>query len=81
MNVQPVSYSRTNFNGFLKPGKYYPWLNEIILPENLPEGTKIMDRLPFTAKQFWQYTKNRLNITKERVIDRFYVGKGLSVIL
>jgi hypothetical protein len=38
-----------------------------------------MAALPFTSKDFLKYTKNRVNITKERLIQRFITSKDLSV--
>ena len=39
----------------------------------------VMAALPFTSKDFLKYTKNRVNITKERLIQRFLTSKDLSV--
>ena len=87
MNVEPISANGTNFNGLWKLGKvkqYYPFMDETKEQIAKTLGDKhssysVMEKLPFTAQQFWQYTKNRLNITRERLIERFYRGKDLSI--
>ena len=66
--------------------KYYPFLGET--KEQILENTskykdivKIMKELPFSAKEFLKYTKNRLAITKQKLIERYLVNKGLSAVI
>ena len=40
----------------------------------------VMAALPFTSKEFLNYTLNKLPITKQRLVERYLVDKGLSVI-
>jgi hypothetical protein len=86
MNIQPISANNTNFNGLWKLGKvkqYYPFMDEtktqITKAVKEKSDVSVMEKLPFTANQFLQYTKNRLNITRERLVERYYRGKGLSI--
>ena len=90
MNVQPVNCNNTSFNGLVKVGKvnkYYPFLRETTEEidsfisankEKLGE-IKVMEELPFTKQDFLLYAKNRLNITKTRIIDRHMVKDDLSI--
>ena len=63
--------------------KYYPYLDQS--PIQTEEETKdyksivtIMAALPFTAKEFYKYTKNKLSITKQRLIEKYIVNKDLK---
>jgi hypothetical protein len=40
----------------------------------------VMSALPFTSKEFTKYTMNRLPITKQKVIEKHLIGKGLSIL-
>ena len=40
----------------------------------------VMAALPFTSKEFLQYTTNRLPITKQKMIEKHIINKGLSII-
>ncbi len=67
---------------------YYPFKNEA--KENLNAVTSgknfiksaisIMAELPFTAKEYALYLKNRLPITRDRRINNTVVNKNLSAI-
>ena len=41
---------------------------------------KVMEKLPFTTQDVLLYMKNRLNITKTRLIDRYAVDKDLKIL-
>ena len=66
--------------------KYYPYRGET--EEQISNNTgkyksivAIMAALPFTAKEFIKYTKNRLSITKQKLIEKHVVNKGLSTVI
>ena len=40
----------------------------------------VMAALPFTSKEFLNYTLTKLPITKQRLVERYLVDKGLSVL-
>ena len=40
----------------------------------------VMAALPFTSKEFLQYTTNRLPITKQKMIEKHIINKGLSIV-
>ena len=64
---------------------YYPFADET--DEQIKENTQksgiakaaiaIMAALPFTAKEFSKYLKNRLPIIRDRFIERLMVEKNL----
>lgn len=59
------------------PGKGYvadPWphIDSVIVT--------VMAALPFTSREFLNYTMNRLPITKQRLIERHIASKGLSIL-
>lgn len=59
------------------PGQGYvadPW------PQIESTIITVMAALPFTAKEFLNYTKNRLPIIKKRLIERTIAEKGLTVL-
>ena len=87
-------YSSTNFTGLWGNNKYYPFAdetseqieNERKIKTSSPVSylgsiaVSIMSALPFTSNEFLKYTKNRLNITKQRLIEKHLFQKNLSVI-
>ena len=91
MNVQPINCNNTNFNGFFKLGKinkYYPCMEEsdekikAVIAANKDKlgEVKVMEKLPFTTQDVLLYMRNRLNITKTRLIDRYAVDKDLKIL-
>ena len=90
MNVQPISVNNQNFNGLVKLGKvnkYYPFaketekeINDFVNVNREKLGDiKVMDALPFSKQDFLLYAKNRLNITRTRVIDKHMAEKDLNI--
>ena len=90
MNVEPISASGTNFNGLVKLGKvnkYYPFaketekeINDFVNANKEKLGNiKVMDALPFTKQDMLLYAKNRLNITRTRMIDKHMTEKDLNM--
>jgi len=95
MKILPVSQKNIqSFHGLWgerhpksKELKYYPYSGQS--PAQTEEETKnyksivtIMAALPFTAKEFYKYTKNKLSsITKQKLIEKYVVNKGLSTII
>jgi len=50
----------------------WPYIDSVIV--------SVMAALPFTAKEFMNYTLNKLPITKQRLVERYIMKKGLSVL-
>ena len=59
---------------------YYRFLDEAREQKIAGASIATASVLPFTSKEFLQYTKNRLSIIKTRLIDRYMTSKGLSLI-
>ena len=51
-----------------------PW------PQITSAAVTVMAALPFTSKEFLHYTMSRLPITKQRMIEKHIISKGLSII-
>lgn len=94
MKILPVCQNNVqNFRGLwgerspkTKELKYYPFSDET--PEQISKNTgayknlvAIMATLPFTAKEFLKYTKNRMSILRQKLIEKHIVNKGLSVVI
>ena len=41
---------------------------------------KVMAALPFTSKEFLNYTMNRLSITKQHRVENYIINKGLTLL-
>ena len=88
-----AQYNVQNFKGLwgerhpkAKNINYYPFSDET--PEQIEQNTQkhkriisIMAALPFTSKEVLKYTKNRLENTRRRIIDKYFINKGLSTVI